>query len=66
MKAEFIAYTATGTPIRTFDTRKLALEWWIERSCQFPGCRLEEVETQTIVTRRTVRGPRQIGKAAAS
>ncbi len=60
---EFIAYTAAGVPIRTFDTRRLALAWWLERSCEFPGARLEEVGTQTIVTRRTVRGARAIRSA---
>lgn len=59
MQTEFIAYTSVGKSIRTFATRKQALAWWLERSCEFPGARLEEVTEQLIITRKTLRGARQ-------
>jgi hypothetical protein len=55
---EYIASTTYDVPIRTFETRREALLWWAERAVEFPGASLDEVTTQTIVTRRTVRKAR--------
>lgn len=55
---EFIATTSVGKTIRTFETRQQALKWWLAQGCEWPGARLEEVSTQVIVTRKTIRGAR--------
>lgn len=56
--ATFEARTARGILISTFETEKQALKWWEDRAAEFPGCRLEYVTTQTIITRRTIRRPK--------
>lgn len=60
---EIRAVTAYNVPIRVFPDRKAALEWWAEESCQFPGATLEEVTTETIVRRRTLRRARIVEAA---
>lgn len=49
------ATTALGVPIKTFATRDLAVRWWSAFADEFPGCRVDEVETVTTVVRRAVR-----------
>lgn len=59
-QTRWIASTAYGVVIRdNFNSRAEALAWWAERSCEFPGATLDEVTTQTVVTRRTVRKARR-------
>lgn len=58
MTTTFEARTSLGALIKTFETRKLALGWWLEHSCVFPGCTLDEVETVVTVRRKPVRRAR--------
>lgn len=55
---EFEARTCRDALIRTFADRRQALRWWNERAVEFPGCRLDVIETETVVTRRALRRPR--------
>ena len=56
--ATFEARTRLGILIKIFEDRQLALKWWDERSCEFPRCSLDEVQTVITVTRRAIRKPR--------
>lgn len=59
MTVTYEAVTKIGRVIHTFSSRDLALKWVrSDAAQQFPGCRVEEVSEQRIVTRRVIGGER--------
>lgn len=61
----FIARTALGAPIETFETRALALAWADARGDLFPGWSIAAVTEQVTITQRVLRRDRSHLRVAA-